>query len=719
MTADNERKLRFRPRARIIRTIGDQLISGPEAAVIELVKNSYDADASFASIKFIPPLEVGKGRIVFADDGVGMTLADIENKWMEPATTSKTATRLSALRRRRMMGSKGIGRFAAAKLGSKMALNSVSVRDGKRVEVLIPELDWNLFNSEAYLADISIDYLIQNTDQPSGTTIEISELAEAWPEAKLERLYRELRRLISPLDQSTEDRFSIYLDLSDCTRQTVGFDGAELLGVHPVHNDFRVDHLAPPPQFEVQPFPLLDTSDYEVIGAFDPNGRFEGTIEIRRGRQSPRPIELSLPLKEDEAPCGNVSVRLSIFDREADAVREAVKKAGFGNVTATEARRILDEISGIAIYRNGFRVRPYGDPENDWLTLDTRRVQNPTLRIGHNQVAGYVSVEDPNISGLVEKSSREGFEQSASFLRLYRLITGLFAQSVEPERLKFREDAGIGRRKTTSFEELKKLSEFENLEKLLPNIPADKRSSAKELIAKQSALLTEKIEDLEERQRILEAQSSLGQIIGEVLHEGAPSATFLAKTGQRLRQRYHHLFNNGDLTERTKAEFPEKLALVQESGEKLQNLFSTLRPLSGSRRGPPTDFYGVDVAHAVLGIFLSHNIATKIHEEGQQIRLSGYPDDLKTALVNLVSNSIHWLEDAKTPNPRIDISFRWASREAIIYVDDNGPGIPDEFAERVFDVGFTLKNNGTGLGLNIAREAAREVQCDSCLPSPC
>src|SRR4051794_28213759 len=123
MTDSEERKLRFKPRARIIRTIGDQLISGPEAAVIELVKNAYDADASYVAIKFHPPLSVGQGRITIVDDGIGMTLADIGTKWMEPATSSKVETRLSPLRKRPMMGSKGIGRFAAAKLGSKMALN--------------------------------------------------------------------------------------------------------------------------------------------------------------------------------------------------------------------------------------------------------------------------------------------------------------------------------------------------------------------------------------------------------------------------------------------------------------------------------------------------------------------------------------------------------------------------------------------------------------------
>ena len=420
MAINEERKLQFRPRARIIRTIGDQLISGPEAAVIELVKNAYDADASFASIKFKPPLEIGRGRIVFVDDGVGMTLEDIQNKWMEPATTSKSATRLSGMKQRRMMGSKGIGRFAAAKLGSKMAMNSVSVRDGKKLEVLIPELDWNLFTGDAYLSDIFIDYLTQETDQHSGTTIEISELNEAWSVVKLERLYKELRRLISPLDRATDDKFGIFLDLSECTTENAGFDGLQLLGFR-APSKAASDSLIAPPEFEVVPFPLLETSDYEIVGRFNPVGKFDGTIEIRRGGQAPRPIKLSVPQNENEKSCGTVFVRLSVFDRETDAVRETVKKAGFGNVTAKEARQLLDSIAGIAIYRSGFRIRPYGDPENDWLTLDTRRVQNPTLRIGHNQIAGYVAVEDPDVSDLVEKSSREGFEQNASFLRLHRL----------------------------------------------------------------------------------------------------------------------------------------------------------------------------------------------------------------------------------------------------------------------------------------------------------
>ena len=145
MTSSDKNKLVFRPRARIIRTIGDQLISGPEAAVIELVKNSYDADASYVRICFAPPLAAGFGRITVEDDGHGMSAKDVVEKWMEPATSSKQSGRKSR-EGRIMLGSKGIGRFAAAKLGAKMALTSTSEEGGQLTRSAIPELDLSLIH---------------------------------------------------------------------------------------------------------------------------------------------------------------------------------------------------------------------------------------------------------------------------------------------------------------------------------------------------------------------------------------------------------------------------------------------------------------------------------------------------------------------------------------------------------------------------------------------
>ena len=150
---------------------------------------------------------------------------------MEPATSAKADQRRSPEKGRVMMGSKGIGRFAAAKLGRKMGLMSVSGPTDGRHEVLISEIDWSIFSGDTYLSDISIDYLSQPTAEPTGTEIEVRELAETWSEAKLRKLHLELRRLISPLDKGgDESRFRIFLNLGDCTVETCGFDGRALIG---------------------------------------------------------------------------------------------------------------------------------------------------------------------------------------------------------------------------------------------------------------------------------------------------------------------------------------------------------------------------------------------------------------------------------------------------------------------------------------------------------
>lgn len=697
-------KLEFRPRARIIRTIGDQLISGPEAAVIELVKNAYDADASFVSVEFVPPLVAGSGRIVITDDGHGMTLKDIQDKWMEPATSSKVLSRQSPQKHRRMMGSKGIGRFAAAKLGRKMALNSVSEQDGRRTEILIPELDWSVFAGDKYLSEISINYFTQATSEPTGTTIEIVGLNEGWTAIKLSRLHLELRRLISPLHFSESDvDFRVYLDLSRCSQASCGFDGAALLGS-------ATPQAAETPEaararYEVVPFSLFTTSDYEVEGSFDEAGTFRGTFQIKRAGQKPENIELTIPLGEEEASCGQVGVRLFLFDREADAIKETMRKAGFGELTAARARAILDEMSGVAIYREGFRIRPYGDPQNDWLTLDKLRVQDPSLHIGHDQVAGYLTIEDQDESGLVERSSREGLEENAAFARLKTLVGELLTKIIEPKRQSFRIKAGLSRARSATFQEVRKLSGLEKVRRALASLAPAERKQAEKVIDRQAGLLAEKIDQLEDRQRILEAKSSLGAILGEVLHEGTPEAAYIATTAGRLLNTYPLLKTQGPESEKVQQEYPHKLKMMQESGSRLRTLFATLRPLAGGKRGPARSFNPINLIQNAKELFHGHGIPITIENPDRVHEVVGHSEDLATAFINIIGNAVYWLEESRTPDPEVVIRVRPARGEAIFDIEDNGPGVPEEFQDSIFDVGFTLKRGGTGLGLNIAREA--------------
>ena len=698
-------KLRFKPKARIIRTIGDQLISGPEAAVIELVKNAYDADANFVEIKFTPPLKSGEGRISITDDGHGMSLDDIRLKWMEPATASKVKDRRSPFKARKMMGSKGIGRFAAAKLGAKMALTStVSTKDGQ-VAVLIPELDWSIFSDDVYLSDIAIDYLVQNVEGPTGTTIEVIELHESWTKHRLSKLYSELRRLLSPFAAPHENSndFRVFLDLSDCDDDNAGFDPSDIFEDS---GDPRDDSSYRGRGRRVYPFPLLSTCDYELEGKLAPNGAFEGSFTIHRAGRGAEKISIpSAGIKQDVS-AGTVEVQLYMFDREADALKSNMKAAGLGDLSATEARRLLDSISGVAIYREGFRVRPYGDPENDWLALDTRRVQDPSLRIGHNQIAGYLKIEGEQDSNLFERSSREGFENNSAFQNLAKLIKRILAEIVEPKRYDFREKAGISRSRSSSFDELKELAELKRVRKLIALLEPKQREQAERIIDKESQRLSLRVDAMRERQRVLEAQSSLGAILAKVLHEGSPEATFVQKSADRMSIMLKS-FLSGDDDGKSRASqfFSTRIPQLKASGTRLTDLFRALRPLAGGKRRQPTLFYPIQTIKDGLALFENRQVNIIVETTAKGMEFIGHSEDLATAMVNIVGNSIHWLESTDVAEPRIQISLSRSEEGGHVFIEDNGPGVREEFMERIFEVGFTLKDGGTGLGLNIAREA--------------
>ncbi len=696
-------KLSFRPRARIIRTIGDQLISGPEAAVIELVKNSYDADASMVEVKFAPPLRPGHGRIIVSDDGHGMALEVISERWMEPATSSKLSQRRSP-KNRVMMGSKGIGRFAAAKLGRKMSLLTTVRARAANQEVLIPEIDWDEFSGDRYLSEVEIDYMSQETSRPTGTVIEIRELSESWSEAAMTRLLLELRRLVSPLSPNEQEAFKIYLDLSECTPATAGFDGEGLMAT--AFGESPSETGEGNEAFRVRPYPLLTVSDYELSGHFNTEGGFEGLFTNKRAGWGPQTLALDpIPDQEGGAP-GPFDVRLYLFDREAEAIKTNMRRSGLGELSAREARHILDEIAGVAIYRNGFRVRPYGDRESDWLLLDRRRVQDPSRHIGHNQIAGYVTLSDRENAALIERSSREGFEENSAFRRLQDLLIRLLTEVAEPRRQQFREQTGLSRKRTGSFTEARKQAELKRIRKeILPLLAEKERAAAEIILADEAAQLASQIDQLEDRQRVLEASSSLGAIVGEVLHEGSPLAAYITETAGALQGTISHqpVPKYSDLV---KQSWLSKLQRMEKRGNQLVALFRNLRPLAGGKRGHPEHFNPVPIIDATIELFRSHHdIDFKVENPHNIHSLLGYRQDLSAALLNLVGNSVFWLEERDISAAKILIDLRRGEDGNRLFIEDNGPGIPEEFVPSIFDVAFSTKPEGTGLGLNIAREA--------------
>lgn len=226
---ENSKSVSFRPKARIMRTLGQELISSEVVAVIELVKNAYDADATQVMIRFSGELTVDNGCIEVIDTGHGMTLDVVEQAWMEPATGFKRERRLSPLKKRKLLGEKGVGRFAASRLAKELTLITKTEEESDEVYALF---DWEQFDAESQYLDEILMLVeprpmqeISRTNFASVFGMKTPDLGDHGTILRMQRLYREwsredflklrkgLSRLVSPF--SNLEDFSIMLSLPE------------------------------------------------------------------------------------------------------------------------------------------------------------------------------------------------------------------------------------------------------------------------------------------------------------------------------------------------------------------------------------------------------------------------------------------------------------------------------------------------------------------------
>lgn len=698
--SNSPRRVVFRPRARLIRTIGDRLVSGPVAAIGELVKNGFDADAEQVHVKFSAD-RTQVNRIEIQDSGHGMLLETILEKWMEPATEAKLEARESQ-GGRKVLGSKGIGRFAAARLGSRMLLVSCAKR-GTSVETTFVRVDWSKFDQGQYLDEVSVTTRVsRNRSTKTGTLIRVTGVPTEWQRLQFEELLKELRKFMSPLaGDAAADSFSMYLDVTECSPEIVGRDIWEL----------SLDdegHLNP---IEVKPLPLFDAADYEISGTFDETGQFIGQMQFNGlSAHAPEHIRFKKALASDagEAPCGKVRIKLMIFDRDPQSIDALIKRANLKNIGKREARHLLDDLCGVGIYRYGFRIRPYGDSDQDWLELDRRRVDDPSNKVGHNQIIGVVHVDDELKSNLVERSSREGLEDNGSFERLKSLLLTLLASQVEPLRRAARVHAGIGVKKPTTYSKIFESADFAWANPLVQQLPVRKQKAAKERIAKESSRLKVHLDELQQRQVQLEASFTLGQIVAEVVHTGRQPASAIGVHVSHVLEDWPLIVCENKKADPVIAGSKRSLDLIQIESKRLERLFRLLTPLSGRRRGRPVRVQIAPVVEGVIALYedrLAEGHIDVSIDIDQKLHFVGYRDDLAMSVANLVENSIYWLNDAGVPDPKIAITSGDDQKSIWIDVADNGPGIDSRLVGQLFEPGFSTRVEGTGLGLSISREA--------------
>lgn len=702
---------KLRPRARIVRTIGDQLISGPEAALIELVKNAYDADSPSVRIKITPPGSLQEGRksgeILVADAGHGMSGNDIIAKWFEPATTDKVE-RGSSPSGRRLLGAKGVGRFATARLGSLLHLSSCHKPPGKQREVSDFEVNWQLFESSQYLdeVDINVETRPGDESETTGVTLKITNLRDPWTRSQLESLIRELRRLASP-NEARERGFKIYLDLNDFTFEAHGFDGQSLVSGAFVESTENTEKSVDPT--EIRPLFLGNVYHYRVEGDFDEDGGFKGKFINKRAAE--QTISLTIPsqvLADGEEPCGPFSMALNIYDREPDAVVELFKKMGLSSIGRLDARKMLDENIGVGIYRAGFRIRPYGDAESDWLELERKRVQNPSQKLGLNQVWGNVTIADEATSRLVERSSREGLEHNGQFERLKRLVADVMARA-EALRVDFREMVGLSRKQEGDTAGIRGQVSLQATARAVAELPARYRDKVQKALKQESSALKSSLEELEAYQHKLAAQSSLGLVISQMLHDGRRYLGDINTRAKGLTDGAPRLHEETPFGKHFRESFAKNAAAIHNSAGHLTKLFRALDPIASRKRGRPKSLDPMEVVDRCLSLFKDSidrnfvSVVKKLQDGAPNVTV--YEADLMAALLNIMDNAIHWLATSPAKPRELRIAMTHSKKWVRIVISNNGPLIDPALAKNLFKPGFTLKPEGSGLGLAIAREA--------------
>jgi signal transduction histidine kinase len=709
---------KLRPRARIVRTIGDQLISGPEAALIELVKNAYDADSPAVHITIVPRRAVegdaaAKGQISVSDRGHGMTASDLVEKWFEPATTDKLDRRLSP-GKRLMLGAKGVGRFATARLGRNLVLTCASRLVSGDLEVSKVEVDWTAFERNKYLDEVEIGVQTRpgTKEEPTGVHLDIRDLRDTWNKSQLELLVRELRRLVSPRD-TQESEFRIYLDLAAFQSDVDRFDGQSLVSgalAALAEPDVEIDPL------EIRPFSLSKVFHYTVQGEFNADGQFSGTFTNQRADGQAHPLILEAPsLAEGEASCGPIKVTLNIYDREGDAVVELFHKLGLSAIGRLNAKRVLDENIGVGIYRAGFRIRPYGDAETDWLELERMRVQNPSRKLGLNQIWGLIEIGDESASGLVERSSREGLEHNEHFTRLKRLIADLMARA-EALRFDFRQMAGLSRKQAGDTEDVRDRASLQATQRAVAALPPRYRDKVERALRQDSTALKTAVGELETYQQALSSRSALGLVVSQVLHDGRRFLADISTRSKQLVDGAPRLLEQSTFGEHFRASFHKGALSINDSATSLNKLFRALDPISGRRRGRPKALAVPEVLARCIDLFKDAIAGSHIEVELQAPpdlpKATGYEADLMAALLNILDNAVHWLGTSPNQPRKLVVAATFSKKYVRLSLSNNGPSIDDRFVARLFTPGFTLKPEGSGIGLAIAREAMRASKGD-------
>ena len=645
-------------------------------------------------------------RVVISDTGTGMSLQELSEVFLVLGTNSRKLAVDEALRGGKddtpYLGEKGIGRLSAMRLGDKLTVRTAQEKD-ERFNML--DIDWSDFNdSRKMIEDIQVKpYKGNRKSKPgySGTELIIGKLKADWDYNRIERIAKdEFSLFVNPIGNVSSHRIAIFwnderinfprLDKSLLSHAHAKLEGKyEITDGRPELNlKVEISNLG----FEHPPGRSSERVAFEDLSAALIGAR------QRRGREGKRDVNLAALTH-----VGPFEFELYWFNRST-----LRKGRTTGNFQAL--RNSLDQWMGVRLYRDGFRVYPYGTQEDDWLELDRTALRAKGYALNRIQFVGHVCIGRFTNPYLIDQTNREGLRHTPEEVILKEAIQ--FAidrlrdemKRVESIHRQTKPRIVTDESRTEDFEKrmtraVKHLStavteeneyliyEFETLKGEFSRYVAEARKRIAELERDTDQML---------------AMAGIGLMVEVVAHELTRSAEDALDTLNKLQ------------SNRVPDEIRDRLQSLRSSMQSIKKRLLILDPLNVTSRQRKERFELDNLVKQILeaheGQFERHKVNIKCNYSERPISIQAVKGMVVQVIENLISNSIYWMtiEGQHKINFKPVISISVENNPPRIRFSDNGPGISKEYRERIFDLFFSLKDKShrRGLGLFIARDAA-------------
>jgi signal transduction histidine kinase len=734
-------KIPFSVSARTARLIGRENVSNAEAAVIELLKNSYDADAPLAKIIF------DDDNLYIIDDGSGMTEAAIRGKWMVIGTDNKETDPQSQGKRMKS-GAKGIGRFALDRLGKSIEMYTLTKGESTGLKWSV---EWSLFEErtktvdtvEATLETITSSQYneqlekVANITSDQGTILHIKGLRDDWSEKNLDKLYQALESLVPVID---EDSFGIEMNATAFpgkygrVQPLVTSDYDYDLKATYDHESMKVSLEISRNEFDTK---LLEKNFSNV---FREKGMGVAPYDLASFRNKSFKKEVSI----DEVLSGHIENSLLqtigdfsfqlVFSKNAKPNNEDIAKYPYRTVDYKTRADWLKKFGGIRIYRDNFRVRPYGENGDDWLRLGERQAQSPGgpgqrrggYKVRPNQVTGGVYISRLNNKSLQDKSSREGIVENDSFDLMKNIIKGIIAILEDDRNMIFNSLSNMYKRNSRN-EQVKAKGK-----QIVAEIKANEgQNSSGNGAGKESTdallefvgVLESEGKEKDEEIKILRSLASAGLITAAAAHELKGFQNHLETRNTHLRTLVGRYVKETDMNGVRPAFNPFVLIDDMKAADKSISgwLDYALMPLRRDKRTRATfnlNDYFKDLERTWSALLLTRKITLNIDIQEDEFLVKLFPIDLDTIFNNLIINSIESFIRQSGANERsITISLKRDDSNVIIHYLDNGSGLDKSLSnspEKVFLPQVTTKLDaagnqiGTGMGMYLVKSVVDE-----------